>query len=101
MNGVVESERQEMTSRERLLASLTGQAPDRIPWAPNLYGYYLASLPSTVQAEVFGFTISDYVPTGELACQIEEKVRYAAIDFMCYIGADWLNRLATVWRAHG
>lgn len=33
-----------MTSKERLLAVLRGEEPDRIPWSPLIDGYYLASL---------------------------------------------------------
>lgn len=35
----------DMTSRERLLAVLQGESPDRIPWSPLIEGYYIAGLP--------------------------------------------------------
>lgn len=34
-----------MTSRERVLAVLNGQTPDRLPWAPLIDGYFTSSLP--------------------------------------------------------
>lgn len=39
-----------MTGRERLLAVFRGKAPDRIPWAPLVDGYFLASLDGEINA---------------------------------------------------
>jgi len=52
-----------MTSRERLMAVLTEEKPDRIPWSPLIDQYYLRSLPEQGYkfnlSEVFEFIKAD------------------------------------------
>lgn len=62
-----------MTGRDRILAALSGQPTDRLPWAPMMVGDYLATLPG--------------YPTGEDPAAEEEQVRFI-VEFYRDIGAD-------------
>jgi len=64
-----------MTSKERLLAVLKGQEPDRIPWAPLIDGYFISSLR-------------------------EKNIRVRTlnvVEILRYIGADILERHVTTY----
>ncbi len=56
-----------MTSRERLLAVLRHQEPDRIPWAPLIDGYFTNSL-------------------------LEKNMKMNVVEALRYIGADIMER---------
>ena len=51
-----------MTERERILASIRGDVPDRIPWVPRLDFWYRARLYTrTMPAELAGLSLSEIV----------------------------------------
>jgi hypothetical protein len=79
-----------MTSRERLLALMTGKLPDRTAWAPLIDGYYVASLPADFQRDHFGFVLEDYTTASQLSDELSRRI----IDFTRLIGADILQRHA-------
>ncbi len=85
-----------MTSRERLMALLTGKPPDRIAWAPLIDGYYVASLPADFQREHFGFILGDYATASELSDELRRRI----LDFTRLIGADILERHAPGLKSH-
>lgn len=88
-----------MNSRERLMASLTGEPPDRIAWAPLIDGYYIASLPADFQREHFGFTTQDLAMTTKSLYLVDELHRWI-IDFTRLVGADVLARHAPGLDSH-
>jgi len=49
-----------MTSRERIMAILTGQPADRISWAPLLDGYFTTSLPEQNMPEMDELGVTKY-----------------------------------------
>ena len=51
-----------MTDRERILAAIRGDIPDRLPWAPRLEFWYRARLRSgTFPAELRGLSLLEIV----------------------------------------
>lgn len=87
-----------MTARERILASLSGKVPDRIPWAPFIDGYYLTSLPDELQRQTVGFSIREHLRPGVLPYHIQEIVRYAGIDFLRAVVGEVFDRFSPAIR---
>jgi hypothetical protein len=49
-----------MTERERILAAIRGDVPDRMPWVPRLEFWYRARLRSgTMPADLHGLTLNE------------------------------------------
>jgi len=61
-----------MTSRERLIATMSGQPYDRVPWAPAIDGYFLSSIP--------------------------KSLHWDAVDVLRYIEADVMERHVPTYR---
>ena len=88
-----------MNSQQRILASLRGEAPDRIPWAPLIDEYFLASLPKSFQQKIFSVMIEEYAAPSQPLYMIDE-LRTRIIEFTRYIGADILERHAPGLQTH-
>lgn len=88
-----------MNSRERLIASLTGELPDRVSWAPLLDGYFIASLPASFRRERLGYVAENYGFTDE-PLHSGGELRRCIIDFTRLIGADVLERVAPGLKTH-
>ena len=74
-----------MNSRERQLAILRGESPDRIPWAPRLDTWYRACIASgTMPAKWEGWSLRDI--QRDLGCDCSAKngkiveVTYEGVD---------------------
>src|SRR5690242_815068 len=49
-----------MTERERILAAIRGDIPDRMPWVPRLEFWYRARLRNgTMPPELYGLTLNE------------------------------------------
>ena len=82
-----------MNGRERLIASLTGQVPDRIAWAPLIDGYFLASLPAGFLRERLGLSKAALAALADPLIQAE-RIGRRLVDLKRLIGADVLQRHA-------
>jgi len=78
-----------VNSRQRLLASLTGDPPDRVPWEPLVDEYFLSSLPEAFQRQHLGSFSPD---KDDETITPDPRARHSrfrrAADFARLIGAD-------------
>ena len=82
-----------MTGRRRLETVLGGGRADRVPWAPLIDPYYLASLPEDFQQQHFGTTTARADTVTE-PLYLSGTWRRRVIDFTKLIGADVFQRHA-------
>ncbi|NQU23699.1 MAG: hypothetical protein HQ567_20650 [Candidatus Nealsonbacteria bacterium] len=82
-----------MTGRQRLQTAISGGQADRVPWAPLIDPYFLASLPESFQREHFGAT-TDQGDTVTEPLYLSDTWRRRVIDFTKHIGADVFQRHA-------
>lgn len=76
-----------MTSRERLMAVLTGKTPDRIPFSPLLGEYFLNSL------EEQGISLEDIAPSSKANTPVlRMRKNLWRMEIHKYIGSDCMLR---------
>lgn len=89
-----------MTGRERIMTILRGGEPDRIPFAPLIGVYYIASL------EAMGLPLSELGDIREVAGQKYLEMEYLGIpnyyeiQFPRHIGADIMKRHVFPYATH-
>lgn len=82
-----------MTSRERILAVLSGKLPDRVPWVPLIGRYYVSSLPKQ------GFEIESFAPRSKASTPIlQQDLNLAEIEAAKLTGGDVFYRHAPAYR---
>ena len=82
-----------MTSRERILAVINGEKPDRLPWAPLVGQYYVNSLNEQ------GIKLEDIAPrTLAKTDAIKRWVNLYEIEVPKYLGADIIYRHVMVYK---
>jgi uroporphyrinogen-III decarboxylase len=82
-----------MTSRERILAVINGEKPDRLPWAPLIGQYYVNSL------KELGIDLEDIAPKSVAKTDaIKRWVNLYEIEVPKYLGADIIYRHVMVYK---
>ena len=76
-----------MTSRERIIAVLKGETPDRVPWVPLIGRYYVKSLAA------MGYDIQSFAPKSkEMSPALLKDMNLAEIETIRLTNADILYR---------
>lgn len=82
-----------MTSRERIMAVLKGEVPDRVPWVPLFSRYYIKSLPA------LGLPLEEFAPLEKATGPaLRESLNLAEIEIGRYVGADIMRRHVMTWK---